>query len=219
MWYLTAFSHLSHLQYQIVSHCLAQKKEISACDKSVHMCSLHTVSATCNSEQYLSHCSLTHLAHRQRRAFKPTFVKGDLVSVSNIWKHLYFQLRSQPVEGGGDGLHTELDESLTEDDAGADQRDATRDGGDHDCQDQRCRHLALRTRALRSCYCPNTGDVVAGQDFIVVAEAEDKVSIFISFAALRLTVAAVQLYLDLTLAVTLHGCQRLKKNLSHRMNE
>lgn len=30
-------------------------------------------------------------------------------------------------------------------------------------------------------------------------------SIFVSLAALRLTVAAVQLHLDLTLAVTLHG--------------
>ena len=66
--------------------------------------------------------------------------------------HLYVQLCSQPVEGGGHRLLTELDDSLTEDDAGADQRDAARDGGDHDRQDQRCRHLALQSRALRSCW-------------------------------------------------------------------
>lgn len=47
-------------------------------------------------------------------------------------------------------------------------------------------------------------DVVAGEDLVLVAEAEDDVSLFVSFAALRLTVAAVQLHLDLTLAVTLH---------------
>lgn len=64
----------------------------------------------------------------------------------------YVQLRSQPVEGGGHRLHTELEESLTKDDAGADQRDAARDGGDHDSQDQRCRHWPLRSRALRGCW-------------------------------------------------------------------
>lgn len=54
--------------------------------------------------------------------------------------------------------------------------------------------------------CTDTCDVVTGQDFVVaVTETDDKVSIFISFAALRLTVAAVQLHLDLTLTVTLHG--------------
>lgn len=54
-------------------------------------------------------------------------------------------------------------------------------------------------------YSTDTCDVVAGQDFVIVAETEDKVSVFLSFAALRLTVAAVQLHLDLTLAMTLHG--------------
>lgn len=55
-------------------------------------------------------------------------------------------------------------------------------------------------------YGTDTCDVVTGQDFVIaVTETDDKVSIFISFAALRLTVAAVQLHLDLTLAVTLHG--------------
>lgn len=64
---------------------------------------------------------------------------------------VYFHLCSQPVEGGRHRLHTELEESLTEDDAGTDQRHAARDGRDHDCQDQRCRYLALRSQALRSC--------------------------------------------------------------------
>lgn len=45
---------------------------------------------------------------------------------------------------------TELYDSLTEDDAGADQHHATCDGGDHDGQDQRCRDLVLRRRPLRS---------------------------------------------------------------------
>lgn len=58
--------------------------------------------------------------------------------VSNIWKCVYIQLWSQSVEGGGHGLRTELEESLTEDDAGADQHDAAGDGGNHDSQDQRC---------------------------------------------------------------------------------
>lgn len=47
-------------------------------------------------------------------------------------------LSSQPVEGGGHRVLTELYDSLTEDDAGADQHHATCDGGDHDGQDQRC---------------------------------------------------------------------------------
>lgn len=45
---------------------------------------------------------------------------------------------------------TELYDSLTEDDASADQHHATCDGGDHDGQDQRCRYLVLRRRPLRS---------------------------------------------------------------------
>lgn len=61
-----------------------------------------------------------------------------------------FHLCSQSVEGGGHGLHTELYDSLTEDDAGADQHHAARDGGDHDGQDQRCRYLVLWRQPLRS---------------------------------------------------------------------
>lgn len=57
---------------------------------------------------------------------------------------------SQPVEGGGHRVLTELDDSLTEDDAGADQHHATCDGGDHNGQDQRCRYLVLRRWPLRS---------------------------------------------------------------------
>lgn len=149
MWYFTALSHFP----SAVSSCFTlfgMRKEISACNKSVHMRWLHNVSATYNSE--LPHGSFNHPADRQRRAFKPTFVKGVPVSVSNIWKHVYVQLSSEPVESGGHRLHTELEESLTEDDAGADQRDAARDGGYHDCQDQRCRHLSLHIQALRSCW-------------------------------------------------------------------
>lgn len=144
MWYLTALPHV----LSAVSSCFklfGTRKEISACNTSVHMCSLHTVSAMYNSEPYLPHSSFN-------QAFKQTFVKGVPVSVSNIEKHLHIQLCSQPVEGGGHRLHTELEESLTEDDAGADQRDAARDGGNHDRQDQRCRHLALCIQALRSCW-------------------------------------------------------------------
>lgn len=52
---------------------------------------------------------------------------------------------------------------------------------------------------------PKTCNVVNVQDFIIIiTEAEDEVSICFSFAALRLTVAAVQLHLDLTLTVTFH---------------
>lgn len=46
------------------------------------------------------------------------------------------------MEGGGDRLHTKLDESLTEDDADADQCKAA---GDHDRQDDRGRYLDLRS--------------------------------------------------------------------------
>lgn len=60
------------------------------------------------------------------------------------------QLCSQPVEGGGHRLRTELEESLTEDDAGADQRKAAGDGGDHNSQDQGCWHRARWSRALMS---------------------------------------------------------------------
>lgn len=63
-----------------------------------------------------------------------------------------FQLCSQPVEGGGHRLRTELEESLTEDDAGADQRKAAGDSGHHNSQDQGCRHRARWSRALRSCW-------------------------------------------------------------------
>lgn len=56
---------------------------------------------------------------------------------------------SQPVEGGGYILHTELDKSLTEDDAGADQCHAARGGGHHNSQDQR--YLPLWRFALRTC--------------------------------------------------------------------
>lgn len=45
---------------------------------------------------------------------------------------------SQSVEGGGHRLHTELYDSLTEDDASADQHYSTCDGGDHNSQDQWC---------------------------------------------------------------------------------
>lgn len=84
-------------------------------------------------------------------AFKPTLIKGVPVPVfSYIWTYLYVQLCSQPVEGGGHRLHTELEESLTEDEAGTDQCNAACDGGDHDCQDQRCRQLALWIHALGS---------------------------------------------------------------------
>lgn len=53
-------------------------------------------------------------------------------------------------------------------------------------------------------YSTDASDVVAGQDLFVVAEADDELGVFVSLAALRLTVSAVQLHLDLALAVTLH---------------
>lgn len=62
-----------------------------------------------------------------------------------------FHLCSQSVEGGGHRLRTELYDSLTEDDAGAEQHNATGDGGDHDGQDQWCRDLVLWRQPLRSC--------------------------------------------------------------------
>lgn len=62
-----------------------------------------------------------------------------------------FHLCSQSVEGGRNGLRTELHDSLTEDDAGAEQHNATGDGGDHDGQDQWRRYLVLGRQPLRSC--------------------------------------------------------------------
>lgn len=62
-----------------------------------------------------------------------------------------FHLCSQSVEGGRHGLRTELYDSLTEDDAGAEQHNATGNGGDHDGQDQWCRYLVLWRQPLRSC--------------------------------------------------------------------
>lgn len=123
------------------------------------------------------------------------------------------------MEGGGHRLHTELEKSLTEDDTGTDQGDEASDGGGNDRQDQRRRHLALWHRTLRRCDTTDTRYIVTGQDFIVGAETEDVVGFFISPAAVHLTVATVQLHLDLTLAMTLHGCQRLQENLSHWMHE
>lgn len=49
----------------------------------------------------------------------------------------------------------------------------------------------------------DTSDIVAGQDF-VVAEANDELCVFVSPAALSFAVAAVELHLDLALAVALH---------------
>lgn len=89
----------------------------------------------------------TRARHRQE------CIRGVLVSVvSDIWKHLYAQLCSQPVEGGGDRLHTELEASLTEDDASTDQRDPARDGGNDNCQDQRRGQLTLWAQAVRNCW-------------------------------------------------------------------
>lgn len=59
-------------------------------------------------------------------------------------------LCSQSVEGGGHRVLTELHDSLTEDDAGADQHHATCNGGDHDSQDQWRRYLVVWRRPLRS---------------------------------------------------------------------
>lgn len=56
-----------------------------------------------------------------------------------------------------------------------------------------------------------TRHVVTSQELVVVTQTEDEVRLFVPFAALRLTVAAVQLHLDLTLAVTLHGCKEPKQ--------
>lgn len=53
-------------------------------------------------------------------------------------------------------------------------------------------------------YGTDARDIVAGED-LVVAEADDEVAVVVSLAALRFAVAAVQLHLDLALAVTLHG--------------
>lgn len=54
-------------------------------------------------------------------------------------------------------------------------------------------------------YGTDTCHVVAGQDFVVITETDNKVSVFISSAALCLTMTAVQLHLDLALSMTLHG--------------
>lgn len=53
-------------------------------------------------------------------------------------------------------------------------------------------------------YGTDARDVIAGQNLIVLTQAEDEVRVFIPFTALGLAVAAVQLHLDLTLAMALH---------------
>lgn len=79
---------------------------------------------------------------------------------------MYFHLCSKPVEGRGHRLHKELDESLTEDDAGADQQQATCNGGNRDCQDQWRWDLVLRCQPLRG-YRENTNVLVSFQDLIL----------------------------------------------------
>lgn len=71
--------------------------------------------------------------------------------VRNIWKNVRIQMRSQPLEGGGHGPRAQLEESLTEDDAGTDQGHTTRDDGDHDSQDQGGGQLTVGGRAGWSC--------------------------------------------------------------------
>lgn len=61
-----------------------------------------------------------------------------------------FHLCSQSVEGGGHRVLAELEDSLTEDDGGADQRHAACHAGDHDGQDQRRGYLVLWKQPLRS---------------------------------------------------------------------
>lgn len=51
----------------------------------------------------------------------------------------------------------------------------------------------------------HAGDVVAGQHLPMWAEADCDLGVLIPVAALGLTVRAVQLHLDLHLAVALHG--------------
>lgn len=50
-----------------------------------------------------------------------------------------------------------------------------------------------------------TSDVVWCQNLVTVAEAQDESGVFIALAALGLTVAAVQIHLDFSFAMTLHG--------------
>lgn len=100
--------------------------------------------------------SVGNLLLRAFCSFNPVALsqwKGDFQSfsalpvVSNVWKHM----RSQSVEGGGHRLSTELQESLTEDDAGADQSDATHDDGHHHSQNQGRWQLALRDGSRCGC--------------------------------------------------------------------
>lgn len=67
-------------------------------------------------------------------------------------------------------------------------------------QDQIGTDMAIRILT----YGTDASDIVAGQDLFVVAEADDELGVFVPLAALCFTVAAVQLHLDLALAVTLH---------------
>lgn len=55
-----------------------------------------------------------------------------------------FWWRSEAVEGGGHGVDTKLEESLTEGEAGAGEHDARHHGGRHHGQDQRQRQVPLR---------------------------------------------------------------------------
>ena len=56
---------------------------------------------------------------------------------------------SEAVEGGGHRVDTELEESLTEGEAGAGEHDAHPHGGRHHGQDQRQRQVPVRHGARR----------------------------------------------------------------------
>lgn len=106
-----------------------------------HMCKLNTVAHV----SVQNHIFPTAEAHGLGNALK------HLSKAFFFTKATHVHLRSQAVEGGRHRLSAELDESLTEDDAGADQSQATRHGGHHDGEDQRRRYLPLRRQSLRTC--------------------------------------------------------------------
>lgn len=120
--------------------------------------------SACNECSYCAHCQRL-IIHNHIFAIAPLVIfrtasEGHLNQhLSKLFLFLLLvtsgsicvsQLCSQPVEGGGHRLRTELEESLTEDDAGADQCKAAGDGGDHNSQDQGCRHRDRWSRALMS---------------------------------------------------------------------
>lgn len=66
-----------------------------------------------------------------------------------------------------------------------------------------------------SCLFTYAADIVRSKNLIVMTQADDKPAIFITFAALSLAVAAVQMHFYFSLAMTLHCCKQNRDTEQH----